>query len=219
VTSTTENYLKKIYSASEQSGEAMVGLGRLAQELSVTPGTVTTMMKHLAEAGLVEYRPRAGVLLTETGRRQALDVIRKHRLIELFLVKVLGLDWSEVHDEAEMLEHAISDSLLGRIDDILGHPKVDPHGDPIPDASLSVSEVAGILLSDVEPPADLKVIRVAHQPNDFLGFLTEAGLVPGARLRLIARDPNAETLTVDADGIETSLSINAAGRITVRETK
>jgi DtxR family Mn-dependent transcriptional regulator len=215
VSSTTENYLKKIYAYTEETGDELVGLGEIAQALSVTPGTVTTMMKNLDRAGFVEYRPRSGVRLTDSGRRIALDVIRRHRLIELFLVKTLGLDWSEVHDEAEVLEHSISDRLINRIDEMLGHPTTDPHGDPIPGSDLSLGKVTGVPLSECAPPGQLTISRVSHQPNEFLTFLTDVGLVPGATIQLVARDLTAETITVDVGGVQTALSLNVAGRITV----
>src|SRR5205809_1615114 len=140
--STVEDYVKQIYL--EQLGAAdrddLVSMGRLAAAMGVVPGTATAMIKALADAGLVEYEPRGGARLTRGGERLALHVLRRHRLVELFLVKVLGLDWSEVHDEAEELEHAISDKVLDKIDKLLGHPSVDPHGDPIPTAKGKVSE-------------------------------------------------------------------------------
>src|SRR5438067_4637292 len=108
--------------------------------MGVVPGTVTTMVKALSDSGLVDYEPRAGLRLTRGGEQLALHVLRRHRLVELFLVKILGLDWSEVHEEAEELEHAISDKVLERIDALLGHPRVDPHGDPIPSAKGQVAD-------------------------------------------------------------------------------
>src|SRR3954470_3215982 len=132
---TVENYLKAIFQAqialSEPDG--LVAMGRLASALGVVPGTATTMVKALAESGLVKYEPYGGVRLTSAGQRLAARVVRRHRLIELFLVKVMGMSWTEVHDEAEHLEHAVSDRLIERIDEMLGRPAVDPHGDPIPD--------------------------------------------------------------------------------------
>ena len=135
---TVEDYIKHIYLVSEKrtSGDvADVAMGQVAEALGVVPGTATTMVKALSDAGLVEYEPRVGVQLTEPGRKLALHVLRRHRLIEQFLVEVLGFDWSEVHEEAEQMEHVVSDLLLERIDRYLGHPTEDPHGDPIPSAA------------------------------------------------------------------------------------
>src|SRR5258707_12182694 len=129
---TVENYLKALYSEQQRAGDELVSMGRLASAMGVVPGTVTTMVKALADSGLVTYEPRGGVRLTRGGEQLALHVLRRHRLVELFLVKVLGLDWSEVHEEADELEHAISDKGLERIDQKLGGPNTDPHGGPIP---------------------------------------------------------------------------------------
>ena len=135
--STVENYLKAIYKAQAAQPDRgrLVPMGRLAHALSVVPGTATTMVKALAESGLVDYEPYAGVRLTPAGEKLAALVLRRHRLLELFLVKVLGMSWAEVHDEAERLEHAASDKLIDRIDTMLGRPATDPHGDPIPDST------------------------------------------------------------------------------------
>src|SRR5580765_6417701 len=129
---TVENYLKQLYLSQQEEPERLVAMGKLAGAMGVVPGTATTMVKALADSGLVSYEPRGGVRLTRAGEQLALHVLRRHRLIELFLVKFLDLDWSEVHAEAEELEHAVSDKVLEKIDALLGHPVVDPHGDPIP---------------------------------------------------------------------------------------
>jgi DtxR family Mn-dependent transcriptional regulator len=137
--STVENYLKAIFlgTAAPREGEAqsLLPMGQLSSALGVAPGTATAMVKTLSESGLVRYEPYAGVALTPAGERLAALVVRRHRLLELFLVQVLGFGWDEVHDEAEHLEHAVSDRLIDRIDEMLGRPEVDPHGDPIPDAA------------------------------------------------------------------------------------
>ncbi|PYR79813.1 MAG: hypothetical protein DMF87_10310 [Acidobacteria bacterium] len=134
--STVENYLKTIYLGTSGPGAEprLLPMGQLASAVGVTPGTATTMVKTLAESGLVNYEPYAGVALTRAGRRLAALVLRRHRLVELFLVQVMGLRWDEVHDEAELLEHVVSDRLIDRMDEMLGRPEVDPHGDPIPDS-------------------------------------------------------------------------------------
>ena len=140
-TATVENYLKEIHHL-KREGHDPVSVGSIAEALSLTPGTVTTMMKHLKDRRLVDYAPRRGVRLSPAGRDAAMQVLRRHRLIEAFLVETIGLDWNEVHEEAEVLEHAISDRLLERIDQMLGHPSHDPHGAPIPDASGRIEELA-----------------------------------------------------------------------------
>src|SRR4249920_2389361 len=137
--STVENYLKAIYLAQVQlEPTELVPMGRLASALSVAPGTATTMVKALSEAGWVQYEPYTGVRLLPAGEKLAALVVRRHRLVELFLVDVMGMSWAEVHEEAERLEHAVSDRLIARIDNLLGHPRVDPHGDPIPGAEGAV---------------------------------------------------------------------------------
>src|SRR5919107_2448216 len=133
--STVENYLKAIVLQQQHaSGDALVAMGQIAAALGVTPGTATTMVKALAEAGLVKYEPYSGVRLTAAGERLAGLVLRRHRLVELFLVQVMGMSWAEVHEEAEQLEHVVSERLIDRIDAMLGRPTHDPHGDPIPTA-------------------------------------------------------------------------------------
>ncbi|HET7696996.1 MAG TPA: metal-dependent transcriptional regulator [Vicinamibacterales bacterium] len=134
--STVENYLKAIFQAQLQLPRKsdLVPMGQVAAALRVVPGTATTMVKTLSDSGLVKYEPYAGVRLTASGDKLAAMVVRRHRLIELFLVKVMGMNWNEVHAEAEHLEHAISERVIARIDEMLGHPAVDPHADPIPDA-------------------------------------------------------------------------------------
>src|SRR5213595_2601503 len=132
--STVENYLKAIYQGQSTlpAGIRLVPMGSVASALGVTPGTATTMVKTLAESGLAEYEPYSGVRLTAAGENLAALVLRRHRLVELFLVKVMGMGWAEVHDEAEQLEHVVSDRLIGLMDEMLGRPTHDPHGDPIP---------------------------------------------------------------------------------------
>src|SRR5438034_358614 len=170
---TVENYLKTIYlaQAALPPPETLVPMGQLASALGVVPGTATTMVKTLAESGLVRYEPYMGVRLTKAGGKLATLVLRRHRLIELFLVKVLGMSWAEVHDEAEQLEHAVSERLIERIDDMLGRPEVDPHGDPIPTAEGHVPrhEHFDLLAAPVATP--LVVTRVTDQDSEFLRFV------------------------------------------------
>src|ERR1051326_9591616 len=139
--STVENYLKAIYQGQSalDADDRLVSMGQVAAALRVTPGTATTMIKALAESGLAEYEPYSGVRLTAAGERLASLVLRRHRLVELFLVQVMGMSWAEVHDEAEQLEHVVSERLIERIDDMLGRPTRDPHGDPIPSAEGAIA--------------------------------------------------------------------------------
>ena len=220
MSSTTEDYLKQIYRIAEDSGVegsgGLVSLSKLASSMKVTPGTVTTMMKHLHGAGVVEYRPRSGVLLTRKGEQEALAIIRRHRLIELFLVKTIGLDWKYVHDEAEILEHSFSGRCLEKIDELLGHPSFDPHGDPIPAVDGVMPQQVGSALSLITPPRDLEIVRVQHHQKQFLEFLSESGLMPGTHIRLIACNKMAGTLTILRQDREFTLSLTVAGFISVR---
>ncbi len=193
--STVENYLKCLYHQ-ELTTEGPVAMGQLASAMGVAPGTATAMVKTLAEAGLVHYEPRGGVSLNPTGRRLALHVLRRHRLIELFLVQVLGLDWSEVHDEAEELEHAISDKVLTRMDALLGHPSVDPHGDPIPTARGSVHTPHLASLADCHTDRPVRIARILDQDPRFLRFLDQSGLTPGSEAVVQNRDADADAITL-----------------------
>ena len=197
--STVENYLKQIYLERQASGADLVPMGRLASAMGVVPGTATSMVKALADSGLVSYEPRGGVKLTRGGEQLALHVLRRHRLVELFLVRVLGLDWSEVHAEAEELEHAISDKVLERIDALLEHPSVDPHGDPIPSAKGKLDDARRRNLTDCELRRPMRVTRVMDQNSGFLQFAERCGLTPGARVTVESRDPAASAVTVRPD--------------------
>ena len=214
--STVENYLKQIYLEQQPLGPQLVPMGRLAAAMAVTPGTATTMIKALAEANLVTYEPRSGVRLTRAGEQLALHVLRRHRLVELFLVKVLGLDWSEVHDEAEHLEHAVSEKVLERIDDLLGHPSVDPHGDPIPTSKGKVAPQKFLSLAECDPGQSLRITRIADQEPAFLQFLHRNGLTPGITLTIRSRDAQADNVQlILADHSRLSLGTAAASKIWV----
>ena len=200
--STVENYVKQLYLEQQRlapDGERLVALGRLALALEVVPGTVTTMVRTLADANLVRYEPRTGVRLTRAGEKLALHVLRRHRLVELFLVRTLGFDWSEVHDEAEELEHVISDKLLERIDDYLGRPSVDPHGDPIPDATgrLPTSRTTR-QLSECAAGDVVRVERVNNQDAAFLKMANGLGLLPGTEHVVALNDRVAGTLSLSS---------------------
>ena len=193
--STVENYLKAIYSLEQKREGELVPLGLLAESLGVTAGTATTMAKRLHNSGLVHYESRAGVRLNPPGQELALDVLRRHRLVELFLVEVLDFDWGEVHEEAEVLEHTISQRLIEKIDRKLGYPKLDPHGDPIPDASGNYTSRNLVPLSDCEP-GTVRIARITDQSPEFLKFLEKQGLVPGTTLEVTERDEVADLILV-----------------------
>jgi DtxR family Mn-dependent transcriptional regulator len=215
-TSTVEDYLKRIYLEQERVGGALVSPGQIAQALAVAPGTVTAMMKTLTDAGLVTYEPYAGVRLTLAGRKLATHVLRRHRLVELFLVRVMGMDWSEVHQDAEVLEHAVSDRLLERMDEMLGRPAADPHGDPIPTPAGKVPELKVETLLTCELSTPLRVARVTDQRAEFLQLLERHQLKPGKRVQVERRDELAEMVLVRPDdGPTLQLGFRAAGRVLV----
>ena len=218
--STVEDYVKQIYleQLAAPEGQALVSMGRLATAMGVVPGTATAMVKALADAGLVDYEPRGGARLTRGGEKLALHVLRRHRLVELFLVKFLGLDWSEVHDEAEELEHAISDKVLERMDVALGRPSVDPHGDPIPSAKGKVDESRQASLADCEMNRAYRVARVMDQDALFLQFVHRCGLTPGVEVTVEVRDALADAVWVRAkDRRPVTLGTAAAAKIRVEE--
>jgi DtxR family Mn-dependent transcriptional regulator len=216
--STVEDYLKQILVLEQQGPGARATNGALASALGVTPASVTTMVKALAEAHLVDYEAYGGVRLTGAGRQLALHVLRRHRLLELFLVRVLKLEWTDVHEEAERLEHAVSDRVVERIDEILGHPAVDPHGHPIPSASGRVGSTAATPLDEVEPGRRVRVARVSDSDAGFLRALEKIGVRPGTRLTVSARDSATDSLTVAlARGRRGTLGLRAASRILVED--
>lgn len=219
-TSTVENYVKQLYMEERANAGEWILMGRLATAMGVVPGTATAMVKTLSKSGLVEYQPRGGVRLTSQGQQLALDVLRRHRLIELFLVNVLGLDWSLVHNEAEALEHAISDRVLERIDALLGHPKTDPHGDPIPTSKGHVEEPHGTSLADCRVETPQRVVRVLDQSPQFLQFVERQGLMPGSKVMVENREPAAEALRIStAENSDVSLGLAAAAKILVEPSR
>ncbi len=214
--STVENYIKQIYLEQQRTSNPLVPMGRLADLMRVSPGTTTTMIKALADAGLVDYEPRNGTRLTSGGQQLALHILRRHRLIELFLVKILGLDWSEVHVEAEELEHAISDKVLNRLDVLLGHPAVDPHGDPIPTSEGQVMEVRLDNVQTCPTGKPVVVARMVDQDPQFLQFVERSGLTPGTTIVVQNRDAAADSVVIRrGDSTTVTLGTTAAGKILV----
>src|SRR6266496_3556533 len=194
--STVENYLKAIYQgqAALARDERLVSMGHVASALGVTPGTATTMVKALAESGLAEYEPYSGVRLSAAGEQLAGLVLRRHRLVELFLVQVMGMSWAEVHDEAEQLEHVVSERLIERIDEMLGRPTHDPHGDPIPTPEGAIARLDLDTLLTCPMGALLRVTRIADQDPAFLRFIESNDLKPGQLVEVEARDPAADSV-------------------------
>jgi len=216
---TVENYLKTLLQLSTEYESESIATGQLAVSLGVTPGTVTSMFKTLAESGLATYKPYAGVSLTKAGRTLALRVLRRHRLIELFLVRTLNLTWDQVHEEAERMEHAVSDALIDRIDEYLGTPSTDPHGDPIPAADgrmrTAARAVAPVPLVGCQPPARVKLVRVVNQQPEFLRFLTDSGLELGAVAQVEQNSPAAGVIALKVGKRAVSLGHSAAEQLLV----
>ena len=187
LTVAVQDYAKAIYTLESRHGAAATN--ELAALLEVRPASVSGMLRKLSELGLVEHERYRGARLTERGRGVALEVIRHHRLVELFLVESLGMTWDEVHDEAEVLEHALSEELEELIARKLGNPTVDPHGDPIPSRELELAETDGPSLAELEPGERATFVRVSDADPEMLRFLGERHIVPGTRLELVERQP------------------------------
>ena len=216
--STVENYLKAIYQGQTAltSGVRLVPMGQVAASLGVAPGTATTMVKALAESGLAEYEPYSGVRLSAAGEKLAGLVLRRHRLVELFLVQVMGMSWAEVHEEAEQLEHVVSERLIERIDEMLGHPTHDPHGDPIPNPDGAITRRDLETLLTCPTGTRLRVTRVTDQDPAFLRFIERNHLKPGQMIEVEARDPAADSVQLrDKDGKPITIGARAASKLLV----
>jgi DtxR family transcriptional regulator, Mn-dependent transcriptional regulator len=183
-----EDYTKAIYGLEDRDGQPVTTTA-LAERLGVTPASASGMVKRLCELGLVSHRRYHGVLLTDAGRRVALEVIRHHRLLELYLVESLGVPWDRVHQEAEVLEHVLSEELEELIAAKLGDPTRDPHGDPIPTRELTIEEIATQSLESLEPGAEGVFARVSDSDPDMLRYLSERGIAPGDALEVVERQP------------------------------
>ena len=194
--STVENYLKQILIVTLDENCSKVPMGKVATELSVTPGTATSMAKNMERDGWLTYYPRQGVALTRKGRKVAMNMLRRHRLLETFLVETLDLDWSEIHAEAEELEHAISEKVLEKLDDFLGRPRFDPHGDPIPSRGGVIQQMASKPLSDFPKDANVRIESIVDQDKEFLRFARKSNLVPGQLFKIIGKEDCADAITL-----------------------
>jgi DtxR family Mn-dependent transcriptional regulator len=212
-----EDYLKTIHQIAEETDGAAVQTQALADRLGVTTASVTEMVKRLDRLDLVEHAPYRGVGLTPRGTQVALEILRHHRLLELFLVEQLGMSWEDVHTEADRLEHVISETLEDRIADKLGQPDRDPHGDPIPARDGSVPSDPWMPLAGAAAGTDVEILRVSDGDPALLQYLAERGLVPGARVEVIAVDELAGVLTLALDGTPCTLALATAAAITVRD--
>jgi len=211
LTVAVQDYLKAIY-ALEAAGERAT-TSALAARMGVSAPSATAMTKRLADLGLVERAPYRGVVLTEQGRRGALEVLRHHRLLELYLVDRLGLSLDEVHVEADRLEHALSEELEAKIDAELGFPTHDPHGDPIPDQQLRVDAGRDATLLDLPPCARASVSRVPDGDPELLRYLAELGLLPGSDIEVVSQAPFGGPVTVRTENGKHAISRELADRI------
>ena len=202
----SDDYLKAIYHHTEWQ-DSPITPSQLAGVLGLAPSSVTEMVKKLAAQGLVTHRPYGPVSLTAAGQRRAAAVIRRHRLIETWLVREFAYSWDEVHDEAEVLEHALSDRLLEGIDARLGRPRFDPHGDAIPDAEGTVHREPFVLLAEAPVGHAGRVLRVSDRDPELLRALVERGIDVGHELEVVSDD------VVRADGVEMSLPVGAGGSV------
>jgi DtxR family transcriptional regulator, Mn-dependent transcriptional regulator len=217
LTPAVEDYVKAVYLLETEGSGATTNA--LADRLGVQPGSVSGMVRKLVGLGLAKHEPYRGVSLTAAGRRVALEVIRHHRLLELYLVESLGMSWDEVHDEAEILEHVLSEELEELIAAKLGHPTIDPHGDPIPSPELTLTRDDSRRLYDLEPGDAGTFVRVSDADPEMLRFLAERGIVPGMKLRLVERQPFDGPLTVKLHGKQEVLGAVLARSMRIREEK
>jgi DtxR family Mn-dependent transcriptional regulator len=216
-TEAVEDYAKAIYALTRQGGEP-VGTSALAERLGVSPGTATAMIKRLAELGIAEHEPYRGVRLTPAGDRVALEVVRHHRLIEAYLAEALGMPWDRVHDEAEVLEHYISEDLEERIAAALGNPSRDPHGDPIPDRALAIADVGGLALAELAPDEGGVFIRVSDSDPRMLRYLAERGIRPGATVTVRDHEPFGGALMILVDGTSHAIGVELAERMLISKS-
>ena len=214
-----EDYLKGIYTLTERGDPASTSA--LSQTLGVQPASITGMIKRLATLGYVEHAPYKGVQLTENGSREALRIIRRHRILETYLQEKLEYTWSEVHQEAELLEHAVSDKLISRMAKVLKDPTHDPHGAPIPTASGEVPEANLLTLLDVRPDDLVQIEAVQDEDPIKLQYLEESGLTPGVQIKIVKRNSfdQMTTVIVLASGDLQAVSHELAGDIFVSKIR
>lgn len=214
---TVENYLKAILQISLQSGSEWISTGELAKYMDVAPGTVTSMLKTLKQSKHVEYRPYEGACLTDIGKQTAIRVLRRHRLIELFLFQTLKLSWDQIHAEAENMEHAVSDFLVDHIDEYLGFPETDPHGDPIPsiDGQMRRAYPNMTTLAECQSGMHVRIVQVTDQETEFLRFLSRSGLKIGSEGTLKEKNVEAGIVVSVWNGQEISMGIHVAENVKV----
>jgi DtxR family transcriptional regulator, Mn-dependent transcriptional regulator len=211
-----QDYIKQIYLLERRDGKASTSA--LAGAVGVSAASATAMVKKLAATGLVEHSRYHGVTLTPPGERVALEVLRHHRLLEVYLTQTLGLSWDRVHSEAERLEHVLSEELEAEIDRALGYPEIDPHGDPIPSADLVIAAEPAQRMAELEPGEAAVVRQVPDGDPSLLRYLAGLGLVPDTRFTMVEKAPFGGPITLDVGGTQHALGIELAGRIGVEVT-
>lgn len=207
ISSAVGDYLKAIWSLSH---DGPASTNAIAERLGYTPASVSGMLGRLSESGLVDHVRYRGARLTDQGRREALRLIRRHRLIETFMIRELGYRWDEVHEEAETIEHAVNERFAERLATLLGDPSHDPHGDPIPTADGDVPVTPDVPLDEVGHGMVLEVARLMSQDSDTLAYLGNLGIEPHAQLTVVGREPRGGLIEVDVSGRRTSLSRDLA---------
>jgi DtxR family Mn-dependent transcriptional regulator len=212
ISDAAQDYLKAIWKLGR---EGRATTSAIAEELDVSPASATGMLKRLASLGLVEHERYHGATLTPAGERMALEVVRHHRLLELYLMEALGLGWDKVHAEADRLEHHLSEEVEARIDALLGYPKRDPHGDPIPSAELELVTAPARMLGELVGGDEAVILCVPDSDPALLRYLGELGLFPERRVTIVERAPFGGPLTVEVDGARHAIAIELAERITV----
>lgn len=217
-TQAVEDYLKTIYKIQHEQG-GIVATTTLAERLELAPASVTNMIKKLADLNLAEYRPYRGVILTKTGREIALRVIRYHRLVELYLVEELDVPWDQVHSQAEIWEHSLSEILAERMDQVLGNPAIDPHGSPIPTRDGNIARTNHIRLADLEPGQPAIVSEVGDHNAAFLRYLDDLALYPGEPVRVSKIMPLDDSLIICVRGAEHAIGGEVARRIFVTDLR
>lgn len=214
LTESVQDYLKTIWVLEREHG-APVSTSALADAMGFAPASATNMVKRLAELNLVEYEPYRGIHLSPTGEKMALEIIRHHRLLELYLAEALGYSWDQVHEEADRLEHHISEEFESAIAEQLGHPTHDPHGDPIPTSDLELLFSPAQPLTTLTPDDSAVVRRVRDQSVEQLQYLADTGVVLGAVVRLVGREATDDTVTIELEGQNLSLEQDLAEKILV----
>ncbi|MBL8996603.1 MAG: metal-dependent transcriptional regulator [Gemmatimonadetes bacterium] len=217
LTGQAEDYLKAIYELEQGGGAA--GTNDIAARLGIAAASVTGMVQRLVRLGLVRSERYRGARLTAAGRSAALQLIRRHRIIESYLVERLGFGWEDVHDEAERLEHAASDDLIARMAEAIGNPTADPHGAPIPTESGEVDETRLQSIADLAEGAVAAVVRMSDRDPEFLRYLDGLGIRPGASVRVLERAPFAGPVTLEVDGVRHAIGTSAAAMVYIRRNR